>query len=182
MEEEVNENFDFEKMSKKTGTPVEVLKTALGVPLDIEHGITTMEQAHMAYFKTARGSRDRLVMLRKMVELASTASDFAQLWRQSIMGELKSDERARVIYQCACAKWDALSLKEVELASTFAEAKEAYFNAPLGDDVRMKAFEKMLKLATTLDEVQDVYSRAPDIGEAKKLATHKLAIFYTHSV
>lgn len=183
MEEEVNDNFDFEKMSRKTGISVDILKTALGVPLDIERGITTMEQAHVAYFKTERGSRDRRVILRKMIEIASTASDLAQLWRESIIDELKSDERAKVMYQCACAKWQVLSLKDIELASTFAEAKEAYFNVPLNDDdVRMKAFEKMLKFATTLDEVQDVYNRAPNIGEAKKLAIIKLATFFPLSV
>jgi len=73
----------------------------------------------------------------------------------------------------AFERWNELTLRRIEEATTIEEIKTACYSSPSETETEIKGFKKWAELATTIKEIKEVYNAAPDRSEAKSIAFKK---------
>lgn len=138
--------INFEKMSEETEISIDAIKKALGILSELS-------------------TDPKDVAIRERIKNVSTTTEARKLYE-----EAKEDSREEKMAQ---EKWNELSLIEIEKASTLDEAKKAFDNTPDYGEAEMAAWTKQIDLATTTEEIDEIYKRTDTGSKEERMARRK---------
>lgn len=146
-------------------SPIKIyaIKMALGLPLDVVCGATTIEEAREAYAETSEGSDDEAATFLRWLELATTIEEV-----MGIDDETPEEILGRAVLQ-----------KRLKLANTFKEVLEIYKDdAVSGNKEQTETLQKLLGLITTIEEAREAYAETFNGSDDEAAILRKLATFF----
>src|SRR3989344_7853611 len=170
----MNSERKIQEIATLLGIDGERARIALGIysasymkVMEALQSVSTYDQADDVWRSTKDGSEEERLALRKAISLCSTAHDAMDIFNYAHSGTPEE--------KLAWEKWDELSFVEVRDADSYGAVKWAYNRAPDCGKARDLAFQRLLVMSTSLDQVLEVYRAAPHLGEVETLAIHRLA-------
>lgn len=160
-------------LSKVTDLPAWKIKMALGIPLG-DCPADTAQEAYEIFHKTKSGVEENISAFLKWVSLCSRAEEAKAAFKLTLEGSY--------LQRVAQAKWDELSMKEVEEISTLAEMSIMYGVVRTGSPAESLALLKMIAWNDIIGDILEILKITSDGSPEEMAAIKRIAELTTEKL